>query len=66
MCFNYGLICPLPLTTYLKLVKCSAPTGPRTCNLSVEIPISAPNPNSPPSANWVEAFCRIIALLILL
>ena len=27
----------------------------------VAMPISAPKPNSPPSANWVEALCRTIA-----
>ena len=32
----------------------------------VAIPISAPNPNSPPSANWVEALCRTIAEIDLL
>ena len=30
--------------------------------MSVEIPISAPNPNSPPSAYCVDAFCKTIAL----
>jgi len=25
------------------------------------MPISAPKPNSPPSANWVEALCSTIA-----
>ena len=46
---------PSPVTTYLTLVSCSAPTGPRACILPVAMPISAPMPNSPPSANWVEA-----------
>ena len=27
----------------------------------VAMPISAPKPNSPPSANWVEALCSTIA-----
>jgi SAM-dependent methyltransferase len=48
-------IVPSPVTRYLKLVSCSAPTGPRACSLPVAMPISAPMPNSPPSANWVEA-----------
>jgi hypothetical protein len=37
-------------------------TGPRACSLPVAMPISAPNPNSPPSANWVEALCSTMAL----
>jgi hypothetical protein len=47
----HGRHWPEPRTTYLKLVSCSAPTGPRACSLPVAIPISAPMPNSPPSAN---------------
>ena len=31
------------------------PIGPRACSFWVEMPISAPNPNSPPSVNRVEA-----------
>src|ERR1051326_5229789 len=50
-----GRTCPLPRTTYLKLVSCSAPTGPRAWSLFVDMPISAPMPNSAPSANCVEA-----------
>ncbi len=45
------LTVPSPVTRYLKLVSCSAPTGPRACILPVAMPISAPIPNSPPSAN---------------
>jgi hypothetical protein len=37
-------------------VRPSRPTGPRAWNLSVEMPISAPRPNSKPSAKRVEAF----------
>ena len=44
------------------LVNCSTPTGPRACSLPVEMPISAPMPNSPPSANWVEALTSTMAL----
>ena len=33
----------------------SSATGPRACSRPVAMPISAPMPNSPPSANWVEA-----------
>ena len=42
--------------TYLVEVKASNPIGPRACNFWVEIPISAPNPNSLPSVNLVDAF----------
>src|SRR4051794_25523470 len=44
----HGRVCPVPRTRYLKLVSCSAPTGPRACSLPVATPISAPKPNSPP------------------
>src|SRR4051812_22137929 len=53
--------CPAPRTRYLKDVSCSKPTGPRACMRPVAMPISAPKPNSPPSANWVEALWRTIA-----
>ena len=32
------------------------PIGPRACSFCVELPISAPIPNWPPSVNRVEAF----------
>src|SRR5262245_30006626 len=57
----HDLICPDPRTRYLKLVNCSTPTGPRAWKRPVAMPISAPNPNSPPSANCVEPLCRTIA-----
>ena len=38
---------------YFSQVKPSRPTGPRACSLSVEMPISAPNPYSKPSAKHV-------------
>src|SRR5690606_10628309 len=56
-----GRVCPVPRTRYLKLVSCSTPTGPRACILPVAMPISPPKPNSPPSANWVEALWTRIA-----
>src|SRR5947207_13357323 len=59
---NYGLICPVPRMRYLNVVSCSKPTGPRACMRPVAMPISAPKPNSPPSANCVEALCSTIAL----
>src|SRR5262245_35640584 len=58
---RHGLICPEPRTRYLKLVNCSTPTGPRAWKRPVAMPISAPKPNSPPSANCVDALCRTIA-----
>src|SRR5690606_3697281 len=56
-----GRVCPVPPTRYLNEQSCSTPTGPRAWNLPVAIPISPPNPNSPPSANWVEALWRTMA-----
>ena len=35
--------------------------GPRACNFCVLIPISAPNPNSPPSVNRVDALTSTAA-----
>ena len=40
-------IWPVPVTTYLVLVSSASPIGPRACSFWVEMPISAPNPNSP-------------------
>ena len=57
-----GRIWPVPRTTYLNVVSCSTPTGPRACRRPVAMPISAPMPNSPPSANCVDALCRTMAL----
>ena len=42
----------------------SIPIGPRGWSLPVDIPTSAPKPNSPPSANCVEALWIAIELLI--
>lgn len=36
-------------------VSSGSPIGPRACSFWVEMPISAPKPNSPPSVNRVEA-----------
>src|SRR5262249_4971141 len=55
---------PLPGPSYLSVVSWSAPTGARAWSRPVEMPISAPMPNSPPSANWVEALCSTMALSI--
>ena len=48
---------------YLYVVSWSSPIGPRGWSLPVEIPTSAANPNSPPSANCVEALWTAIELL---
>src|ERR1041384_7417313 len=58
---NYGLICPAPRMRYLNVVSCSTPTGPRACMRPVAMPISAPKPNSPPSAICVEVLGSRIA-----
>src|SRR5712691_52223 len=58
---GHGLVWPEPRTRYLNVVSCSTPTGPRAWKRPVAIPISAPKPNSPPSANCVEALCSTIA-----
>ena len=49
------LFCPFPVIINFSLVSPSNPTGPRACNLSVDIPTSAPRPYSKPSANLVIA-----------
>ena len=46
---------PSPVTTYFVEVISGSPIGPRACSFWVEMPISAPKPNSPPSVNRVEA-----------
>ena len=38
-----------------------SPIGPRACSFWVEMPISAPKPNSPPSTNRLEAFTSTAA-----
>src|SRR5579863_9774980 len=48
--------CPSPSTRYLAAHSSRSPIGPRACSFWVELPISAPIPNSPPSVNRVEAF----------
>ena len=48
-------IWPSPCTTYFVVVMSARPTGPRACRRAVELPISAPKPNSPPSVKRVEA-----------
>ena len=42
-------------------VSSGSPSGPRACSFCVEMPISAPKPNSPPSVNRVEALTRTAA-----
>ena len=49
------LVCPFPRTVYLYDVSSRRPIGPLACIFCVDIPISQPSPNSPPSVNLVEA-----------
>ncbi len=46
----------MPSTTYLAVVSSRRPIGPRACSFWVEMPISAPKPNSSPSTKRVDAF----------
>ena len=46
---------PSPSTTYFVVQSSRTPMGPRACSFCVELPISAPMPNSPPSVNRVDA-----------
>ena len=46
---------PSPTTTYLNVHSSRSPIGPRAWSFCVELPISAPMPNSAPSVNRVEA-----------
>ena len=48
-------IWPSPRRTYLVEVSSRSPIGPRACSFWVELPISAPIPNSKPSVKRVEA-----------
>src|SRR5581483_6841931 len=52
----YGRTCPVPSITHLYVVSSLSANGPRACSFCVEMPTSAPNPNSPPSVNCVLAF----------
>ena len=54
-------IWPSPVTTYLVVVSSRRPIGPRAWSFWVEMPISAPNPNSPPSTKRVEALTTTAA-----
>ena len=50
-----GRTWPSPSTRYLNVHSSRRPIGPRACSFWVELPISAPIPNSPPSVKRVEA-----------
>ena len=50
------LICPFPKMIYFVVVRASSPIGPLAWSFWVLMPISAPNPNSNPSVNLVDAF----------
>ena len=51
----HGRMWPAPSTRYLNVHSSRSPIGPRAWSFCVELPISAPIPNSPPSVNRVEA-----------
>ncbi len=51
-----GRTWPVPSTRYLNVQSSRSPIGPRACSFCVELPISAPMPNSPPSVKRVDAF----------
>ena len=50
-----GGLWPSPCTTYLVEHSSRSPIGPRAWSFWVELPISAPMPNSPPSVKRVDA-----------
>ena len=52
---GYPRTWPSPRTTYFVVHSSRMPIGPRACSFWVELPISAPMPNSPPSVKRVEA-----------
>src|SRR5699024_12660607 len=52
---------PCPTTSHLLAVISRRPIGPRACSFWVEMPISAPKPNSPPSEKRVEALAMTTA-----
>ena len=49
---------------YFTEVSSFSPIGPRAWSFCVDMPISAPNPNSLPSVNLVEAFTYTAAASI--
>ena len=51
----YSFICPSPWATHLNEQSSRVPIGPRAWSFWVELPISAPIPNSAPSVKRVEA-----------
>jgi len=51
----YARTCPLPRTTHFSVTSFSKAKGPRAWSFWVEIPISAPKANTPPSVKRVEA-----------
>ena len=51
---------PSPVTMYFVDLSSGSPIGPRACSFCVEIPISAPNPNWPPSVKRVDAFTATV------
>ena len=53
---HFSLICPSPSIIHLYVVISSNAIGPRGPSFCVLMPISAPNPNCPPSVKLVGAF----------
>src|SRR5690554_2473883 len=53
--------CPSPMTYHFSVTSFSKANGPRACSFCVEMPISAPRPNSPPSVKRVEALAYTAA-----
>src|SRR5205085_1523219 len=52
---GHARTCPVPSIRYLNVHSSRNPIGPRAWSFWVELPISAPIPNSPPSVNRVDA-----------
>src|SRR6478672_2013999 len=58
---QFYLICPSPVTNHFSVTSFSSANGPLACNFCVEMPISAPSPNSAPSVNRVDALAYTTA-----
>src|SRR6202453_3547851 len=52
---------PSPRTIHFNVVSSFTPIGPRACSFWVDLPPSAPSPNSSPSTNLVDAFTSTAA-----
>ncbi len=58
---SFTCVWPAPVTTYFVEVISGRPIGPRAWSFWVEMPISAPKPNSPPSVKRVDALTSTAA-----